>query len=91
MFPRLVITKHKQGDEKRSEENHRWQHFAVGSRDLDPCCDLPSTPVSKVINQETSQGCEVFVGPNATSVFLNRLNTSRDGGEDDDADEEGVK
>lgn len=91
MSPGLVVAEDEEREEDGSEEDKGRQQFALGARHLDPGSDLPPTPVSKVVQEETREGREVLGAPRASRGFADRLDVGGEGREDDDGDEEDIE
>lgn len=91
MSPGPVVAEDEEREEDGSEEDESRQQFALGARHLDPGSDLPPTPVSKVVQEETREWCKVLGAPWASRGLADRLDVGGEGREDDDGDEEDIE
>ncbi|KFQ44299.1 hypothetical protein N333_09717, partial [Nestor notabilis] len=63
LSPGLVVAEDKEREEDGPKEDKGRQQLALGTRHLDPGSDLPPTPVSKVVQEETGEWCKVLSAP----------------------------
>ncbi|KFM02549.1 hypothetical protein AS27_09474, partial [Aptenodytes forsteri] len=61
--PRLVVAEDEEREEDGPEEDEGGQQLALGAGCLDPGSDLPPTPVSEVVQEETGEWRKVLGAP----------------------------